>query len=124
LRKLGKNPGTESYRVKPHRPRRPGRVFETVRREIFHQALSPALQCLGHQNVTELGENARSPAQVDADHFIIGDAAECIDKIAGYAALGLKEVACLMNFGTPDAAAVERSMRLFAERVMPHLGSN
>jgi hypothetical protein len=50
------------------------------------------------------------------------DAAECIDKITWYAALGVKEIACLMNFGTPDAAAVGRSMRLFAELVMPRLG--
>jgi hypothetical protein len=38
---------------------------------------------------------------------------------AGYAAVGIKEIACLMNFGRPAAAAVERSMRLLAERVMP-----
>jgi alkanesulfonate monooxygenase SsuD/methylene tetrahydromethanopterin reductase-like flavin-dependent oxidoreductase (luciferase family) len=92
--------------------------------EFFTKRFLRLYDAWGHQSVTELGETARSLAQVDADHFIIGDAAECIDKIAEYAALGLKEVACLMNFGTPDAAAVERSMRLFAERVMPHLGSN
>jgi hypothetical protein len=36
-----------------------------------------------------------------------------------YAALGVGEIACLMNFGAPETEAVERSMRLFAERVMP-----
>jgi hypothetical protein len=35
---------------------------------------------------------------------------------------GSKEIACLMNFGAPEAEAVERAMRLFAERVMPHVG--
>jgi hypothetical protein len=29
-----------------------------------------------------------------------------------------------MNFGMPDAEIVERSMRLFAKRVIPHLGSD
>ena len=38
---------------------------------------------------------------------------------AGYPAVGTKEIACLMNFGRPEAEAVERSMRLLAERVMP-----
>jgi alkanesulfonate monooxygenase SsuD/methylene tetrahydromethanopterin reductase-like flavin-dependent oxidoreductase (luciferase family) len=49
-----------------------------------------------------LGETARSPAQVDADRFVIGEPAECIDRIARYAALGVKEIACLMNFGAPE----------------------
>jgi alkanesulfonate monooxygenase SsuD/methylene tetrahydromethanopterin reductase-like flavin-dependent oxidoreductase (luciferase family) len=73
----------------------------------------------GHQNVTGLDHAARSLAQVSQDHFIIGEAAECVELIAQYAALGIGEIACLMNFGGPDLAAVERSMRLFAECVMP-----
>jgi alkanesulfonate monooxygenase SsuD/methylene tetrahydromethanopterin reductase-like flavin-dependent oxidoreductase (luciferase family) len=72
--------------------------------------------------VTGLGATARSPSQIDADHFIIGEPAECIDRIQRYAARGIKEIACRMNFGAPEAEAVERAMRLFAERVMPHVG--
>jgi alkanesulfonate monooxygenase SsuD/methylene tetrahydromethanopterin reductase-like flavin-dependent oxidoreductase (luciferase family) len=73
--------------------------------------------------VTELGDGARSPIQVDTDHFIIGEAAECIDRVAFYTALGVKEIACLMNFGGPEREAVGRSMRLFAERVMLKMGT-
>src|SRR5207244_4294685 len=32
-----------------------------------------------------------------------------------------KEIACLMNFGGPEPEAVERSMRLFGEKVMPRV---
>lgn len=39
--------------------------------------------------------------------------------IVQYAKLGIGEIACLMNFGGPDLAAVEAFMRCFAERVMP-----
>jgi hypothetical protein len=35
----------------------------------------------------------------------------------------LEEIACLINVGGPDLAAVERSMRLFAERVMPYFAT-
>jgi alkanesulfonate monooxygenase SsuD/methylene tetrahydromethanopterin reductase-like flavin-dependent oxidoreductase (luciferase family) len=72
----------------------------------------------GHQNVAGLDNASRSLAQVSQDHFIIGEAAECVELIAQYAALGIGEIACLMNVGGPDLAAVERSMQLFAERVM------
>jgi alkanesulfonate monooxygenase SsuD/methylene tetrahydromethanopterin reductase-like flavin-dependent oxidoreductase (luciferase family) len=68
-----------------------------------------------------LGGSARSVPEIDADHFIIGDASECIDKIAQYAELGIAEIARLMNFGAPEKDAVERSMRLFAERVLPYV---
>ena len=34
---------------------------------------------------------------------------------------GIKEIACLMNFGGPEPEAVERSMRLFGEKVMPRV---
>ena len=47
---------------------------------------------------------------------------ECVDRIREYAAMGVTHLACLMNFGAPDLDAVDRSMRLFAERVVPRLG--
>jgi hypothetical protein len=40
---------------------------------------------------------------------------------ARVAVLGVTEIACLMNFGAPEEHAVENSIRLFAERVMPNL---
>jgi len=124
LRKLGKDPAQKATALNRIVHVVPDGSSKQSAVEFFTRRFLRLYDAWGHQNVTELGETARSPAEVDADHFIIGDAAECIDKITRYAALGVKEVACLMNFGTPDAPAVERSMRLFAERVMPHLGSD
>jgi alkanesulfonate monooxygenase SsuD/methylene tetrahydromethanopterin reductase-like flavin-dependent oxidoreductase (luciferase family) len=52
--------------------------------------------------------------------FVIGEPAECIDRIEAYADAGIAHIACLMNFGKPDLALVDRSMRLFGEQVIPH----
>jgi alkanesulfonate monooxygenase SsuD/methylene tetrahydromethanopterin reductase-like flavin-dependent oxidoreductase (luciferase family) len=77
----------------------------------------------GHQNVTGLDAGARTLEQIDAEHFIIGEASFCIDAIARYRARGIKEIACLMNFGGPEPEAVERSMRLLGEKVMPRVSA-
>ena len=77
----------------------------------------------GHQNVTALDAAARTLEQTDAEHLIVGDASFCIDAIERYRALGIKEIACLMNFGGPDPDSVQRSMRLFGEKVMPRLSA-
>ncbi len=87
---------------------------------FFGQKFLALYDAWGHQNVVGLAGGARGLAQVDAEHFIIGEASACIDTIARYRELGVREIACLMNFGGPDPDAVERSMRLLAERVMPH----
>jgi alkanesulfonate monooxygenase SsuD/methylene tetrahydromethanopterin reductase-like flavin-dependent oxidoreductase (luciferase family) len=119
LRRLGKNPAQKStalnriVHVIPDGGSRQSAV------DFFTRRFLRLYDAWGHQNVTELGAAARSAHEVDADHFIIGEPAECIDRIAQYAALGIKEIACLMNFGGPDKEAAERSMRLFAEHVMP-----
>jgi hypothetical protein len=60
--------------------------------------------------VTELYNTSRSLAQVSQAHFIIGEVPEGIKLNAQYAALGIEAIACLMNFGGPDLASVERSM--------------
>ena len=75
----------------------------------------------GHQNVTGLDAGARTLEQIDTEQFIVGDASFCIDAITRYRALGIKEIACLMNFGGPEPEAVARSMRLLGEKVMPRL---
>ncbi len=119
LRRLGKDPSAKSttlnriVHVVPNGGSRDGVV------EFFSRRFLGLYDAWGHQNVTALGGTARSSAEVDAEHFIIGEAAECIDRIARYAELGVRQIACLMNFGGPELDAVERSMRLFAERVMP-----
>jgi len=48
-------------------------------------------------------------------------AIECVERLGRYQALGIGHIACLMNFGGPPLDLVERSMRLFGERVMPTL---
>jgi alkanesulfonate monooxygenase SsuD/methylene tetrahydromethanopterin reductase-like flavin-dependent oxidoreductase (luciferase family) len=77
----------------------------------------------GHQNVTGLDAGARTLEQIDMEQFIIGEASFCIDAIARYRAHGIKEIACLMNFGGPEPEAVQRSMRLLGEKVMPRLSA-
>ena len=123
LRRIGKDPSGKSttlnriVHVVPDGGSKAGAV------EFFSQRFLRLYDAWGHQNVTALGDAARSSADVDAEHFIIGEPAECIDRIARYAGLGVREIACLMNFGGPESASVERSMRLFAERVMPVVAS-
>jgi alkanesulfonate monooxygenase SsuD/methylene tetrahydromethanopterin reductase-like flavin-dependent oxidoreductase (luciferase family) len=73
----------------------------------------------GHRDVTRADVRAGTPALTSREYFIVGEATECIDRVEEYAAMGIQHLACLMNFGGPDVEAVERSMRLFAELVMP-----
>jgi alkanesulfonate monooxygenase SsuD/methylene tetrahydromethanopterin reductase-like flavin-dependent oxidoreductase (luciferase family) len=119
LRKLGKDPTQKRTALNRIVHVIPDGASKQSAVDFFTRRFLRLYDAWGHQNVTELGEAARSAHEVDKDHFIIGEPAECIDRIARYAALGVKEIACLMNFGGPDKATVERSMRLFAERVMP-----
>jgi alkanesulfonate monooxygenase SsuD/methylene tetrahydromethanopterin reductase-like flavin-dependent oxidoreductase (luciferase family) len=90
---------------------------------FFRQRFLGLYETWGHQNVTGLAGDSRSPAALGSGHFIIGEAAECVDLIEQYRAIGIGEIACLMNFGGPELDAVERSMRLFAERVRPHFAA-
>lgn len=73
----------------------------------------------GHADIVKLNSDERAFEETARQHFIIGEPQECIEQIEQYASLGIGHVACLMNFGKPDADVVETSMRLFAERVMP-----
>ena len=90
---------------------------------FFAKGLFASYDAWGHRNITGLSTEARTAEQTDAEHLIVGDAAFCIDAIGRYRALGIKEIACLMNFGGPELEAVERSMRLFGEKVMPRLSA-
>jgi alkanesulfonate monooxygenase SsuD/methylene tetrahydromethanopterin reductase-like flavin-dependent oxidoreductase (luciferase family) len=86
---------------------------------FFQQRFLALYDTWGHENVTALAGDSRAPGALGADHFIIGEPTECAELIERYRALGIAEIACLMNFGGPDPEQVEHSMRLFAERVMP-----
>jgi alkanesulfonate monooxygenase SsuD/methylene tetrahydromethanopterin reductase-like flavin-dependent oxidoreductase (luciferase family) len=122
LRRLGKDPEQKATVINRIVHVVPNGKSKQSALEFFGSRFLRLYDAWGHQNVTELGAAARSPTQIDADHFIIGEPAECIDRIQRYGALGIKEIACLMNFGAPEGEAVERSMRLLAEQVMPHVG--
>jgi alkanesulfonate monooxygenase SsuD/methylene tetrahydromethanopterin reductase-like flavin-dependent oxidoreductase (luciferase family) len=119
LRKLGCDPATKATALNRIVHVVPDGMAKKTAVEFFAEQFLRLYDAWGHQNVTGLGGKARTVAEVDADHFIIGEASECIDRISQYAELGIKEIVCLMNFGAPEAEAVERSMRLFAEHVMP-----
>jgi alkanesulfonate monooxygenase SsuD/methylene tetrahydromethanopterin reductase-like flavin-dependent oxidoreductase (luciferase family) len=73
----------------------------------------------GHENVTTLDGDLRELERLAREHFIIGEASEWVDLISQYRELGIGEIACLMNYGGPDLGVVDKSMRLFAEKVMP-----
>lgn len=90
---------------------------------FFVKRLLAAYDAWGHQNITGLDAAARALEQIDAETLIVGEASFCIDAIARYRACGIKEIACLMNFGGPEPEAVARSMRLFGEKVVPHVGA-
>jgi hypothetical protein len=90
---------------------------------FFAKGLLASYDAWGPQNVTGLDADARSLEQTDAEHLIIGDASFCIDAIERYRAIDIKEIACLMNFGGLEPEAVERSMRLFNEKVMPYVSA-
>ena len=76
----------------------------------------------GHADIAKLESEERAYQQTAREHFIIGEPDECIEQIRRYQALGIGHLACLMNFGKPDPAIVESSMRLFGERVLPAFG--
>lgn len=90
---------------------------------FFRQRFLGLYDTWGHENVAGLEGDSRSLATLGADHFIIGEPAECIELIERYRSLGIEEIACLMNFGGPEPDWVESSMRLFAERVMPRFAA-
>jgi alkanesulfonate monooxygenase SsuD/methylene tetrahydromethanopterin reductase-like flavin-dependent oxidoreductase (luciferase family) len=73
----------------------------------------------GHQDVTGLTDQQRLFAGTSEAHFILGEPEECVEKIKAYQEIGIGHIACLMNFGNPPLDLVERSMKLFADKVMP-----
>jgi len=88
---------------------------------FFAKGLLASYDAWGHQNITGLDASGRALEQVDAEQLIVGEASFCVDTIERYRVLGIKEIACLMNFGGPAPEAVERSIRLFGEKVMPRV---
>ena len=91
--------------------------------QLYSKALLSLYSAWGHENVTTLSAAERTPEEVNREHFIIGEASECIEQIEGYAKMGIGHIACMMNFGDPDIELVERSMRLFGEQVIPYFAA-
>ena len=73
----------------------------------------------GHSNVSALDTGLRELQNLAREHFIIGEPEECVDLISQYKEMDIGEIACLMNYGNPELETVEKSMRLFADKVMP-----
>ena len=97
---------------------------EKTRAEAFYsRALLSLYDAWGHDNIARLSAAERTPEEVSRQHFIIGEPSECIERIQEYAAMGIRHIACLMNFGDPDLDLVDGSMRLFGERVIPHFAT-
>ena len=88
-------------------------------KEFFGNALLKLYDTWGHSNITELDNKERILDEICEENFIIGEPEECIDKVNEYMDLGIREIACLMNFGGPELDRVEKSMKLLSERVMP-----
>ena len=88
--------------------------------QLYAERFLTAYGLWEHESVTELSCDARVYARLSRDRFVIGEAAECIERIEEYAELGIGHMACLMNFGSPDLDLVDRSMRSFADKVIPH----
>lgn len=86
---------------------------------FFSKGFLGSYDSWGHQNVTGLDDRSRALENTGKEQLIVGEAAFCIDAIKQYQAGGIKEIACLMNFGNPEPEAVVRSLRLFGEKVIP-----
>jgi alkanesulfonate monooxygenase SsuD/methylene tetrahydromethanopterin reductase-like flavin-dependent oxidoreductase (luciferase family) len=74
----------------------------------------------GHEDVQRLGSPERAVGETARQHFVIGEASECVEQIRVYEEMGVRHVACLMNFGGPVLDLVEASLRRFGEAVLPH----
>ena len=120
VRNLGEDPNLKPLAI--------NRVMHVVKdqaakvqaQQFFAEHFLHLYDSWGHEDIQQLGSGARTYEETSRQHFIIGEATECIDLIQEYAAAGIQHIACLMNFGGPELAAVEDSMRRFAEDVMPH----
>ena len=123
LRRLGHDPAVKVTVLNRIVHVFPDRAAKQAALDFFGERFLRLYDIWGHQNVTGRDPAAVSLAQVSQDHFIIGEVAECVELTARYAALGIAEIACLMNIGGPDLEAAERSMRLFAKCVMPCLAT-
>ena len=88
----------------------------------FGRSFLAAYDAWGHDDVRALGSEERVLQRTASEHFIIGEASECVEQIEEYADMGVEHLACLMSFGGPPIEQVEASLRLFGDEVLPELG--
>jgi hypothetical protein len=74
----------------------------------------------GAAAVRRLGSEERAFAETTRTHFVFGEPSECIEQLHRCAEIGIGHVACMMSFAVRDLDRIERSLALFAERVLPH----
>jgi len=87
---------------------------------FYAHALLAFYESWGHANITRLSETERSVEHIARANCIVGEATECHERVLEYGELGIGHIACLPNFGSPPTEMLERSIRLFGERVIPH----
>ena len=73
----------------------------------------------GHDDIQQLGSSDRAWEETARQHFIIGEPSECVEQILRYEELGIRHIACLMNFGKPPLDLVDASLRRFGAEVLP-----
>lgn len=96
----------------------PGEKEEAER--YFMDIFLKLYQKWGHENIPDLDEGSKTYQEIMRNHFIIGEYSQCIDTIVQYEQLGINEICCLMNFGSPNLEKVEKSLRLTAKHIMPY----
>jgi alkanesulfonate monooxygenase SsuD/methylene tetrahydromethanopterin reductase-like flavin-dependent oxidoreductase (luciferase family) len=81
LRTLGRDPALKVTVLNRIVHVVPDRAAKQEAIEFFGRGFLQLYDTWGHQNVTELDNSARSPAQVGREHFIIGEAALSVGKL-------------------------------------------
>jgi probable F420-dependent oxidoreductase len=86
----------------------------------FAERFLSAYDRWGHDDIRRLGSEERAYEETARQHFIIGEASECVEQITQYEELGVEHLACLMNFGAPAPSLnlVDSSLRRFGEEVL------
>lgn len=82
--------------------------------EAVHPSLQPQFRALAERLAAIRWE------QLVEETVVFGSPEHVVDRVHEMEAAGVGELLCWMNFGGLPHDRVERSMRLFAEKVMPH----
>lgn len=120
VRELGQDLSTRTLAINRVMHVAKNRAAKIRAQQFFAEHFLHLYDSWGHDDIQQLNATSRGYEETSRQHFIIGEASECIELIHQYAEMGIEHVACLMNFGGPEPEMVEASMRAFAEDVLPH----